>query len=497
MIWSFVKILVFLALAIAIALGTNYVLDTGGEVRIAFGGREWSFQPIVAILLVIAAFLAAYILLKLAGLLVAFLRFINGDETAMSRYFDRNREKKGYSALADGIVALAEGDGRRAVANATKAERLLQRPELTRLISAQAAEMNGNKEKALSFYKQLVTNDTTRFVGVQGILRQKLDEGDTDTALELAKKAFALRPQHEGTMETLFHLQSDKKDWAGARRTLEARVKNKVLPKDVGQRRAGVLALADARAALQEDRKEDALAAAELATKKVPGLVPAAAMSAVLLAEAGNKRKANKVVRKAWSASPHPDLAAAFAAIEPDETPNDRIKRFGDLLSVHKDNVEATLIEAELLLAAEDFPAARKVMGDLAEKDPTTRALTIMAAIERGSGASEEVVSGWLAKALSAPRGDTWTCQSCKHIAGNWDPVCENCAGFDTLEWKRAPMSEDTQVAAAAMLPLVVGKGLNSEAANSNAADETVNIVGEQASPETDVQEEQLQRTGS
>ena len=66
-------------------------------------------QPILFVVLLVAAFLAVFALLKLAGFLIAFLRFINGDETAMSRYFDRNRERRGYTALADGIVALAEG----------------------------------------------------------------------------------------------------------------------------------------------------------------------------------------------------------------------------------------------------------------------------------------------------------------------------------------------------------------------------------------------------
>ena len=35
------------------------------------------------------------------------LKFINGDETAISRYFDRNRERKGYQALSEGLMALA------------------------------------------------------------------------------------------------------------------------------------------------------------------------------------------------------------------------------------------------------------------------------------------------------------------------------------------------------------------------------------------------------
>ena len=53
-----------------------------------------------------------WLFLKLIGLLLAILKFLNGDETAISRYFDRNRERKGYQALAEGMMALASGEGR-------------------------------------------------------------------------------------------------------------------------------------------------------------------------------------------------------------------------------------------------------------------------------------------------------------------------------------------------------------------------------------------------
>ena len=101
--------------------------------------------------------------------------------------------------------------------------------------------------------------------------------------------------------------------------------------------------------------------------------------------------------------------------------------------------MESRLLEAELALAAEDFPAARKALGDLAETEPTTRSLALMAAIERGQGAPDEVVRGWLAKALVASRGPQWVCGNCTHIHAAWAPVCENCGAFDTLDWKTPP----------------------------------------------------------
>ena len=44
------------------------------------------------------------------------------------------------------------------------------------------------------------------------------------------------------------------------------------------------------------------------------------------------------------------------------------------------------------------------------------RALTLMAAIERGAGADDSVVRGWLTRALSAPRGPQWVCDKCQQV---------------------------------------------------------------------------------
>ena len=161
MIWSLIKILCFVALVIEATFGVSLQLETSGGVRNSV------------------------------------VRFLNGDETAVSRYFDRNRERKGFEALADGLMALASGEGRTAMAKAARAEKYLNRPELTNLITAQAAEFAGDGRKAQEVYKQLLTDERTRFVGVRGIMKHKLAEGDTSTALKLAEKAFALKPRHE------------------------------------------------------------------------------------------------------------------------------------------------------------------------------------------------------------------------------------------------------------------------------------------------------------
>ena len=72
--------------------------------RIDFGTREFFVSPIGFVHRRRACWCcAALVLLKLLGFLGAVMRFLLGDETAISRYFSRSRERRGFDALSDGM----------------------------------------------------------------------------------------------------------------------------------------------------------------------------------------------------------------------------------------------------------------------------------------------------------------------------------------------------------------------------------------------------------
>jgi HemY protein len=229
------------------------------------------------------------------------------------------------------------------------------------------------------------------------------------------------------------------------------------LPRDVHKRRDAVLALADAREALADGQIARATELAKSANRQSPSLVPAAVMAARMSIAEGKAKQAASVIQKAWGLAPHPDLAAAFAEIVPEETPEARIKRFRPLLKQHQGHREARLLEAELQIAAKEFGEARKALGSLAQDEPDARSLTVMAAIERGEGGEDRLVRAWLAKAVTASRGPQWLCEACGHVHAEWRPTCTHCDGFDTLHWAVPPQSEAALQGPEQMLPLIVG----------------------------------------
>ncbi len=457
MLWTLLKILLFVAAVAGLTIGAERLLGTPDGILIAVGNLEFNLGPLQAVLAALALLAAVWLLLKIVGLVVAFLRFLNGDETAVTRYFTRSRERRGLQALVDAMTALAAGEPRTAMAKAAQAESLLGRPDLTNLISAQAAEMQGDPARATQYYKRLVEDRRTKFAGVRGLLAQKLRQGDRDTAQKLAEKAVDLRPDHQESQTTLLRLQAQARDWSGARRTLLAQQRSGGMPRDVYQRRNAVLALQQAEDLAAAGEAERAQETAIEASTLAPQLVPAAAAAARAYAAQGKARAATKLLKKAWSANPHPALAAAFAEIEPNETPAARLQRFQPLLNLLPDHPETRMLQAELLIAAEDFPAARRAIAPLIDDKPTARVLTIMAAVERGEGSDDAVVRGWLTKALTAPRGPQWVCDSCQTVHGRWVAICDNCGSFDTLSWREPAETAGPSPTQTEMLPLIVG----------------------------------------
>ena len=482
MIWLVLRVVAFVALIGAVAWGASFLVDADGRVSLTLNGNEYpplsliEFAGITAV-----AMLAMLVLYKLAGLLVAVLRFLLGDETALTRHWARAQEKRGLEAYSRGMVALALGDLKAADASARKATRLLGHRDLTDLLNAQVAEALGDGARAKQHFRALAKEPETAMVGVKGLLGQAVARGETDRAVKLAEHAFAMRPKDKTVQQTLLDLQIKGGAWEGARDTLHAMLKTKNLPRDVASRREAVVDLEIARAKLGEGDRASAAKAVEAALKLAPGLVPAASFAAKLFVEDGAPQKAARVVREAWRVTPHPELAQAYAGIAPEETPSDRRKRFKELLAINEKDAEAKLLAAELARADADYAGARRAIGDLPSSAPTHRSLALMAAIEKGEGAAESVVRGYLARAVTAPRGAHWVCDRCGTAPGAWSAVCPSCEGFDTLAWRDT--AEAAEALNAAMLPLIVDSAEDKAEEDRLDAEAAEEAVRESAEP--------------
>ena len=170
MIWSFLKIALFLVMVAALTLGASLPGRKRRGYSRCGGGHRIHARPVAGCIGCAGAVRAG-----LAG--AARARACSArccvSSTAtkprISRYFDRNRERKGYEALAEGMMAVASGEGRVALAKAAKAEKYL-RSARTDQSAFGAGSRSGGRHRARRprFTSALLGDQRTRFVGRAG-----------------------------------------------------------------------------------------------------------------------------------------------------------------------------------------------------------------------------------------------------------------------------------------------------------------------------------------
>lgn len=406
MLGSVLRVLIFGAIVVGLAWGATYLVQNPGGIIITWGGREYPpISSIEFVLGILAICVALVLLFKLTGLVLAFFRFLAGDDNAIRRFFDRSRERKGLEALSASMIAVAAGDAPTARARAERAERLLERPELTRLLNAQAAELAGDADRARLYWRALASEPETQYIGVKGLLGQAIKAGDNALALKLAERAFDIRPQDGDVLSTLYRLQIEGLNWDAARRTVQAQRRAGVIDKDAAPRLEAQISLMEAAQAEGFGEIEHARKLAIEAAKRDPSSVDAVVTAARHLTASGSLKIASRLLIDAWRLNPHPDIAAAYAAIEPTETPAARARRFAKLFEANPGNLESICLKAELALVAGDWRAAKAAAGTVPSAEITPRLAAVMAAIARAEGKPEPEVRGWLARALGAGGG--------------------------------------------------------------------------------------------
>jgi HemY protein len=418
----------FILIGLSIWLAVWFA-DNPGRVEIEIAGLRIGTRTGV----LVGAILVFAVLSAAAYRLWRFARRAPGQ---LVRLRHANRRRKGYKALTQGMVAVAAGDSSEAIRFARKANVLLNDPPLTMLLSAQAAQLDGDEDAARHYFEAMLEAPDMAFLGVRGLLMQAIRRDDTREALRLANQADVLRPGTPWVLSKLFELQAGAQQWEAANKTLlqGSGAKNA----QTGRRRRAVVALALSEEAAASGDHKQAIKQARAACELDSHLIPALAAHVRHLAAAGQMRKAAKTLLAAWARNPHPDLAAAFGALGgPDEAPLDRVKRFQSLYKARPDDIESRLTLAEASLAASLWGEARRYLEGIDQ--PSARHCRLMAALEEQESGDTEAARRWRDKAALAPPQSVWICGECGSGASAWTPTCDQCNAFDGLTWRVPP----------------------------------------------------------
>ncbi len=422
-----IRVVFFLIMLAAVAFGFAWVADRPGDVSLTWLGYHIETSVTVAALSLI-------VLVLLLMLLIGLVRTVLRSPHQMSMYFRLRRAERGHQAVSRGLIAIGSGDQKLARRLADEATRLSPGEPLTLLLNAQSAQMAGDRPAAERAFRAMTRHEETRLLGLRGLYVEAQRRGDTDGARRVAALAAKAAPALPWAGQAVLEDRCAANDWAGALTALE-RMKSG-MPKEEYRRKRAVLLTARAQA-LADIERDTARNLALEAVKLAPDLVPAVALATRRLIEAGELRRARRILEAAWKVNPHPDIAETYADLRLGDSARDRLARVQKLAGMMPGQLEGALAVARAALDAREFAIARAALEPYVSA-PTRRVATLMAEIEDAEHGDTGRVREWMGRAMRASGDPVWTADGV--VSDRWLPVSPN-GRLDGFEW-RVPLAE-------------------------------------------------------
>ncbi|MEO0878166.1 MAG: heme biosynthesis HemY N-terminal domain-containing protein [Pseudomonadota bacterium] len=392
-----IRMLIFILSVIFVAGALTWLASFDGGMKVeAFGAKVYFLHAGMVVGLAIVGLV----------LLVFFTSWFKDLTALPGKLKARERESRrarGITALTRGLEAVAVGDAADAQHHARLARRNLDDLALTRLLTAQAAQLAGDDATAGENFTAMLDAPETEFLGLRGLYLKAMREDEKTAARGFAERAFKLRPNADWAFDSVFDLCLDRGAWGEARETLSIAQKNKVIGADKATRAEVALLAADADAALASGDGATALDEAEAALKLKPGFAPAAVIAARRHNEAGKPGRASKILEQAFSADPHPTLVKAHDDLYAEQPLEKRAARMKTLADRRPTAREAKLIYARRHTMLGDYGDAIALLEPLLMEQATAREAAAMAEAVAGEHGAD-AAKIWLEKAAAAPR---------------------------------------------------------------------------------------------
>ena len=392
--------------------------------------------------------LAVALLVVLAVALLSLDRLLRG-LLSLPAWFGRNlarrRTESGHRALALGLMAVSAGEPDEARRQASRAQRLLAAPQLTDLLSAQAAHLSGDHRAADRYFTTLTRDRDTAFLGHVGLARLALEKDEPEAALAAARTALEIRPKSALAARQVMILEAERGQWSAALPALSV----VIAAGSADDAEAALLTRQKAALSYLESQSADGagddamrrrgqITKAQAALAAWPGFWPAALHLADLHAQAGSPKKAVKPLETAFRHMPHYAVAARLRTLW---RVNEGASVARLMRLIPKDGQladEGRLVVAQMALDIGLVGEARRLLDEIdpAHRDAAGWRLVARLVAEDETSA-EAAETDALRQAGEAPRPRRWQCTSCQLVHESWQPHCGGCAGFATLDWQR------------------------------------------------------------
>ncbi len=232
-----IRVVIFLVVVGALALGAAWFADRPGEVVVTWQG----FRIETSLMMLGAAMLVAMAALALVWSGVsAVLR----SPFMLRRHLHRRHGERAYEAISRGLIAVGAGDLGAAREHSAEAKRIAPAEPLALLLSAQAAQLAGDREAADAAFRALASRADTKALALHGLYIEARRRRDHASAHAFAEEAARENPALGWAGKAVLEFRCRTGDWAGALALLESN--KRTLDKEAYRRQRAVMLTARA-----------------------------------------------------------------------------------------------------------------------------------------------------------------------------------------------------------------------------------------------------------
>lgn len=418
------RIVSFLLVIAAVSLGVAWIADQSGGVSLTW--RVWRIETSIPVFV-----MALALTIAAAMIIWSLLRGVWRTPARLRQMRRERRLARGRDAITQGLIAIGTGDHFAARRHADVAKRIAHHDPLAMLLTAQSAQLDGDRDGAQRAFHALAERADTRLLGLRGLFIEAQRRDDAYTAAALAEEALKIAPASAWASHAVLGFRCSRGDWNGALKILENDLAAGLIDPLAYKRQRGVLLTARA-LELEANDRDNSRASAMEAVKLAPTLVPAATLAAKFLSEQNQTRRAMRIVEAAWVAQPHPDLADAYAHIRLGDSAVQRLARVESLAAKAPGHIESALAVARAAIDASQFSKARDALNPFVAA-PTQRVALLMAELERTEHGDSGRARSWMLRAVRAALDPAWTADG--YVSDRWRPVSPVTGRIDAFQW--------------------------------------------------------------
>lgn len=426
-----IRLVIFFILITAISIVFAWLADNQGNVVVNWLGYRISAS-------VTFAFFFSFLIIITAVFFIEFILFVKNAPDKIRNRIAKRKMEKGLAALTKGFAALEVADVKKSSSAAKESIKMIPNEPLAMMLAAKSAQTNDDIKSAKIFFSKLLENKDTEYMAVKGLISAAKKEGDKDTAVALAERAYKIAPDSKSVVPVMIQLYKQAGKWSEAQLLLE-KISSRGFAgiftrhnAEIQKEKAKIM-MVRAMQAEREDKDELARKLIFEAVDACPGFVPAALVCAD---EVGDKKKAKTILEKCWKHSPHPQVAEKYLSLLSDNNAAKHLKRAIHLSKLNPNSAESHILLAKAHLLAGDPTKARNHLKIAMASGETKSLCKLMADIERAGEGEAQVIKQWQEKAAHSQSDAKWVCGECGQAYEKWDIKCSVCDATDSIEWK-------------------------------------------------------------